>query len=432
MNRSQSGRLASPEAAAGGGRRRARRPAELPFSDGDLAALRARLLDHYDRSRRPLPWREDTDPYRVLVSETMLQQTRVETVKRYWSRWLERFPDLAALAAAEEAEVLKAWEGLGYYRRAQNLHRAARVARELPGAGLPSSYAGLRQLPGVGEYTAGAVASIAFGERVPAIDGNVRRVLSRLFDVERPRASWLWATASALVDAERPGDWNQALMDLGAILCRPRAPHCHACPLERWCRARAAGTEEARRAGPRRKPPRRTTFVLAVLRRGTCVLLERRPPGGLLGGLWAFPEAEIPPHLDELEVQRAADRIAHATAVRLGTRPLGAASKMASLEHRFTHLHARYVPFVVDVEATGREWALTPRDENPHGDADAANGRGPAHRPSSCDGFAWVEPGAPTVLAVPVAQRRLLDRLASGPQPRGRSRAQGKGTIRSG
>ena len=170
--------------------------------------LQEALLHHYDRSARELPWRRDTDPYRVLVSEIMLQQTRVETVKGYYERWLERFPALDDLACAEEEEVLKAWEGLGYYRRARNLHRAARVVREEHGGVIPTDSAGLLMLPGVGEYTAGAVASISFGERTPAVDGNVRRVLARLFDVSAPKPAWLRETAAGLVNADRPSDWN--------------------------------------------------------------------------------------------------------------------------------------------------------------------------------------------------------------------------------
>ena len=172
-------------------------------------AITKALLDHYDREHRALPWRGCSDPYRILVSEVMLQQTRVQTVLAYYDAWLERFPDVEALADAETDEVLKAWEGLGYYRRARNLHGAARLIRERPDGGFPDTYARLRSLPGVGDYTAGAVASMAFGEAVPAVDGNVRRVLSRLFDEAEPRASWLrWkATPSARATGTRRS-WN--------------------------------------------------------------------------------------------------------------------------------------------------------------------------------------------------------------------------------
>ena len=197
-----------------------------PIAPDERSEIRRALLEHYDSTARDLPWRRDSDPYRVLVSEVMLQQTRVETVKGYYVRWLERFPSVETLASAEEDEVLKAWEGLGYYRRARNLRRAALQLREVHGGVVPETYAALRELPGVGEYTAGAVASIAFGVVVPAVDGNVRRVLARLFDVETPRAPWLRSMATSLVDNERPGDWNQALMELGATQCTSRAPRC--------------------------------------------------------------------------------------------------------------------------------------------------------------------------------------------------------------
>lgn len=353
----------------------------LPVGRESVAQLRAALLDHYDRRRRSLPWRGETDAYRVLVSEVMLQQTRVETVAKYYGPWLERFPDVAALADAEEDAVLKVWEGLGYYRRARNLQRAARTCRERPDGSIPSSYAELRELPGVGEYTAGAVASIAFGERVPAADGNVRRVLARLFDVPEPKPAWLRDTAAGLVDPERPGDWNQALMDLGATVCVPRAPRCDDCPLSAWCRARVAGTEAERPARGGRRAVRRVGFALAVLRDGASVLLERRPAAGLLGGMWAFPEREVRRDVGDTG---AAERAVLALATALGARPLARAEPLAAYEHRFTHIHATYVPYLVSVDGAG----------------------------VGGDDLAWVEPGAPTELALPVVQRRILEDLA--------------------
>ncbi len=199
-------------------------------------ALRRALLAFYDARRRDLPWRRDPDPYRVWVSEVMLQQTRVDAVVPYYERWLRRFPTLHALATAEPDEVLRAWEGLGYYARARNLHRAARVVRERHAGDVPSEPAALRELPGVGDYTAGAIASIAFGRREPAVDGNVRRVLARLLDVADPPPARLRAVAAALVPAERPGDFNQALMELGALVCTARVPRCADCPVRGVCR----------------------------------------------------------------------------------------------------------------------------------------------------------------------------------------------------
>src|SRR5687768_12935276 len=192
------------------------------MSDRDIRRMRRALLGFYDAHRRALPWREDPRPYRVWISEVMLQQTRVDAVLPYYRAWMERFPDVRALAAAPLDDVLKAWEGLGYYARARNLHKTALVVHDRMGGELPARAAELRELPGFGEYTAGAVASIAFGERVPAVDGNVRRVLARLFDEPAPSAGWLRERAAALLDRERPGDWNQALMELGATGCTPR------------------------------------------------------------------------------------------------------------------------------------------------------------------------------------------------------------------
>ena len=339
--------------------------------------LRRALLDHYDRSARALPWRGESDPYRILVSEVMLQQTRVETVIQYYGRWLERFPDLAALADAAEDDVLKAWEGLGYYRRARNLHRAARVVRERADGRLPPDAAELRMLPGVGEYTAGAVASIAFGVVAPAVDGNVRRVLSRLFDVARPTASWLRNAATSLVDPERPGDWNQALMELGATVCSPRAPACGDCPVARWCEARAAGTAHERPAPKARAVVPTVHFALGVFHADDMVLLARRRPDGLLGGLWALPERGSEPARHRRSIDGLADE--------LGLDVRGPAEPLAPCEHRFTHLHAVYQPWAVAVRAPSR--------------AHGAQG----------DDRAWVDGAGAAALALPVAQRRVLD-----------------------
>ena len=308
---------------------------------GAVETLRADLLGHYDRGRRDLPWRGETDPYRIWVSEVMLQQTRVDTVIPYYRRWIGLFPNVGALADATRDEVLLAWQGLGYYRRAARLHQGARVVRERHEGRIPASWQALRALPGVGDYTAGAVASIAFGEAVPAVDGNVRRVLARLFDHARPTAGWLRGVAAALVPPERPGDWNQALMELGATVCTPRAPACPECPLTSRCAARRAGTQEERPAPPRRREVPTATFATAVVvdeeRRA---LLVRRPEGGLLGGMWSFPEREVGE--GGTDDARAAARDAGATLTD------GAAElRLGEVRHRFTHLDARYRPVVL-------------------------------------------------------------------------------------
>lgn len=359
-------------------------------------ALRRALLDHYDRHQRRLPWRGERDPYRILVSEVMLQQTRVETVLDYYEAWLGRFPDIDALAAADADDVLRAWEGMGYYRRARNLHRAAQVVRERPDRALPPTYEELRELPGVGEYTAGAVASIAFGERVHAADGNVRRVLARLFDVSDPKRAWLRDTASALVDPERPGDWNQALMELGATICKPRGPRCGRCPVAEWCGAREAGTEEERPAAASRRAPRKAVFAVAVLHDDGLVLLRKRPADGLLGGMWAFPE---------VEVERSDDPAAAALgiAAELTLEPRGVEA-LPPCEHAFTHLKASYLPYLLHVGGVNGGCVS---EEGPGDAGPPPTSSSPASEVGS--EVTWVELSDPAGVALPVAQRRILE-----------------------
>lgn len=353
------------------------------------------LLDWYRREARDLPWRRTGDPWAILVSEVMLQQTRVDTVCGYYAAWLKRFPDLDALASAPEPAVLKAWEGLGYYRRARNLHAAARVVRERWGGSVPSTSEELRELPGVGEYTAGAVASIAFGEAVPAVDGNVRRVLSRWYDVPDASARWLRRTAGALVDDERPGDWNQALMELGATICTPRSARCDACPVDWACAARAAGTVDDRPARKGKPAPREAVYALAVLAAPDgSVLLERRPAGGLLGGMWAFPEREV---ADGEDARTAATEIV----VDLPGLANGVSAEepraLPPVRHRFSHIDATYVPWLFE---TGPS----------HGGGADASAR---PRGASVDGreLRWANAAEREDMALPVAQRTVLEGL---------------------
>jgi A/G-specific adenine glycosylase len=257
-----------------------------------------RVLKWYAQHGRSLPWRGTADPYAVWVSEIMLQQTRVEAVIPYFERWMRLFPSIQALAQAGEQEVLAAWEGLGYYSRARNLHRAARLMVEQHAGQLPRDPEALRQLPGIGRYTLGAIASIAFGLDLPALDGNLKRVFARVFDVEQPVDSpagekRLWELVAENLPAGRAGDYHQGLMDIGAGICLPRRPRCLLCPLLDMCRARQIGVEEAR---PVKKPRRETphyTVTAAVIRRGPKVLLARRPAKGLLGGLWEYPGGKV-------------------------------------------------------------------------------------------------------------------------------------------
>ena len=254
------------------------------------------LLAWYDRHARVLPWRGIHDPYRTWVSETMLQQTRVETVLGYYARFLERFPTVADLAAAPEDDVLKMWEGLGYYSRARNLHKGAQQVMAECGGVIPADVEALRKISGIGPYTAGAIASIAFDQAVPAVDGNVIRVVSRLRGIRENvgipsirRA--LEGEAAALVPADRPGDFNQALMDLGATICVPGTPACEKCPLQGECDAYAAGDAEDLPVLPRKNPPKVIDYAVCLIFSGNRVLMRQRTEA-MLKGLWVFPMAE--------------------------------------------------------------------------------------------------------------------------------------------
>lgn len=262
------------------------------------AAFADALLGWYDHHARRLPWRGHPDPYAVWVSEIMLQQTRVETVIPYFERWMARFPSISALAAASQQDVLQAWEGLGYYSRARSLHRAAQMVMQQHGGQLPQQRAVLEKLPGIGEYTAGAILSIAFGQDEAALDGNIRRVLARLFDVTLPARSpqgeaLLWQLARENLPPGRAGDFNQALMDLGAGICAPRMPACTLCPLNSFCQAFRLGVQEQRPVLEPKAPVPHLTVTAAVIWRGSEVLVTRRPEAGLLGGMWEFPGGKL-------------------------------------------------------------------------------------------------------------------------------------------
>ncbi len=261
------------------------------------ALTRRRLLAWYRQERRSLPWRETSDPYHVLVSEIMLQQTRVSAVIPYYKRFLSRFPTVNELAGASVEEVLGLWSGLGYYGRARRLHEAAKVIVRRHAGAFPRQPDAVRELPGVGRYTAGAVLSIAFQQAEAVVDGNVARVLSRLRGIEGdvrtgPVSRRLWTEAERLLDPQSPGDFNQALMELGATVCLPVRPECSRCPVAEDCVARISG-RQAELPSPRaRKAVKKVLAAAVVVRRGERYLLVQRPTGGLLGGLWEFPGVE--------------------------------------------------------------------------------------------------------------------------------------------
>jgi A/G-specific adenine glycosylase len=318
----------------------------------DRAEIRSRLLGWYDSAARRLPWRAapgapGADPYRVWLSEVMLQQTTVPHATPYFLEFTRRWPTVEDLAAAADAEVMAAWAGLGYYARARNLLACARVVAEDYGGRFPDTEAGLRGLPGVGDYTAAAIAAIAFGRKANVVDGNVERVIARLRAVETPLPAVkpeLKRLAGELVAAERPGDWAQALMDLGATICRPKTPLCERCPIAGFCAAQASGAPEAY---PRRseKPARPRRYGAAyVLTRGDQVALVRRPPKGLLGGMLGLPTSEWTGFAVEATPPCPADWRA-----------------AGEIEHVFTHFALTLSVWRAEGTAEGVEW--TPRSD---------------------------------------------------------------------
>ena len=310
------------------------------------AALRRKLLRWYEKNKRALPWRRTRDPYAIWISETMLQQTRVTVAIPYYQRFLTEFPSVDALARARLTRVLRLWSGLGYYRRAENLHRAARQMVRCHDGTLPRSFTELRALPGIGDYTAGALLSIAFGKRYPAVDGNVRRVIGRLIGSDDERR--LRTVAAELVPAGRPGEFNQALMEHGATICTPKNRRCADCAVRSLC----ASARRATAAPARRKTVRSTSVLwpLAIVRRGRKILMRRRGAGGLLGSLWELPGGEISArrpivlslrrHLDGLDIALPRPR------------------KLGVVRHAITH--RRIVAPIYLFEISGQS-ALTPR-----------------------------------------------------------------------
>jgi A/G-specific adenine glycosylase len=305
--------------------------------------IRRKLLAWYRANRRNLPWRGMTDPYRIWLSEVMLQQTRVETVRPYFRRFLKTFPTISDLAAADPERVLKMWEGLGYYARARNFHAAARRVATECGGRVPDRMADFRKLPGVGEYIGAAVMSIAFGQAHAAVDGNAKRVLARLFRVEPPVNSSSAGTvfrelAQSLLDPEDPGDWNQAVMELGATICAPRNPACPECPLSGDCRAFRDGAAEAYPRREKKKPIPLRVESAGVLWREERIFVVRRPPRGLLGGLWEIPA--VPPARNDTPHAALSRRYRD----EFGIGPILISKYPGTIRHAYTHfrleLHA--------------------------------------------------------------------------------------------
>jgi A/G-specific adenine glycosylase len=341
-----------------------------------------RVLDWFDaHGRKQLPWQENPTPYRVWVSEIMLQQTQVATVIPYYQRFMARFPNIPTLAAAKLDEVLELWAGLGYYARARHLRQAAQVIAVRHGGEMPLNLAALQGLPGIGRSTAGAILALSAGQRQPILDGNVKRVLARFAAVEgwpgqsQPLAA-LWRLAEQYTPAERVADYTQAMMDLGALVCVPRRPCCAICPLAEGCVAHAQGRETAYpMPKPRRELPVRTTQMLLLRTAAGEVLLERRPPIGIWGGLWSFPECPLAVNVadwcqERLNLTVTVDRA-------LGT-----------LRHSFSHFHLEMTPVLATVF-------------------------GPDRTVMEGDRFVWYNAKHDSYCAVAAPVKRLLANLAS-------------------
>ncbi|MEW6234129.1 MAG: A/G-specific adenine glycosylase [Candidatus Omnitrophota bacterium] len=323
------------------------------FEKKIITGLRRSLLAWFKRTARDLPWRRTRDPYAIWISEIMLQQTRVETVIPYYLRFLDRFPNIAALAQAKQDDLLKLWEGMGYYRRALHLHKAAKIiANEYDGV-FPQTLEEWKRLPGVGDYTAGAVASIAFGVRAPALDGNAKRVLARLGGEqgcidESATAQRLRALAKSLLPAKEPGAFNQAIMELGAQLCTPKQPLCCECPIRKYCAAASQGFQKNIPVRKSKKPvPHRVVVAAAILKNGR-YLLGKRPPGGMLEGLWEFPGGKVEGDETQEAALRREIQEELGICVRVGR-------LIASVDHVYSHL-----------AVTIHLYLCEPMEEKPH------------------------------------------------------------------
>ncbi len=312
----------------------AKLPSSFVVTSSVVKDLRQSLLAWYDRHGRDLPWRRSRDPYAIWVSEIMLQQTQVKTVLPYYQRWLAQFPTVEALAIADQQTVLKAWEGLGYYARARNLHRAAQQVVELHQGQFPETIEGAIALSGIGRTTAGGILSAAFNQAVPILDGNVKRVLSRLVALDRPPSKalpQLWQLSTQVLDPDRPRDFNQGLMDLGATCCTRRQPNCPACPWQTHCRAYDLNLQSELPMSDQRNPlPHKQIGVAVIQGDNGDILIDRRRKEGLLGGLWEFPGGKIEPgETVEACIRREIQE-------ELGI-DIEVGEKVMSLDHAYTH-----------------------------------------------------------------------------------------------
>ncbi|MEJ5260404.1 MAG: A/G-specific adenine glycosylase [Anaerohalosphaeraceae bacterium] len=348
--------------------------------------IRQALLRWWDQGHRDLPWRRTKDPYAVWLAEMMLQQTRIETVIPYYERFLQHFPTVESLAEAKLDSVLKLWEGLGYYSRARHLHKAAQIIVREYGGRFPEKASELQKLPGVGRYTAGAVASIAFHQPAPLVDGNVIRVLCRLFCIRQEPTQTavknkLWQLAETLVCPRRPGDFNQSLMELGAVVCKPGLPDCRMCPLEMFCLAKQKGLQAVLPIMPKSgKLPEYEIAVGIVFRKGR-VLIAKRKAEGLLGGLWEFPGGKR--EAGETLEQTAAREIREETAIAVSVGPC-----LTVVRHAYSHFKIVLHAFLCEYQGGKAE-------------------------PLGCDAVKWVWPSRLIQYAFPAANLKIFQKLHS-------------------
>jgi A/G-specific adenine glycosylase len=355
----------------------------LAFLQTHRTAAQDRLLAWFAQHARDLPWRRDRTPYRVWIAEVMLQQTQVTKVQDYYERFVARFPTVTTLAEAPLEDVLKLWEGLGYYSRARALHRAAHIVVTQHSGELPADVDALRRLPGIGAYTAGAIASIAFGIPAPAVDGNVRRVLARALAWAAPAAAALEAAVCMWMSTDTPGAFAEALMELGATLCRPKSPQCLLCPWRDLCQARALGQPEAFPAPKPRKPVPHYEVVAAVtMRDDGRILVARRRQEDMLGGLWEFPggkceAGETLPAALRREMKEEMD-----IEVAVG-------AELIVVEHAYTHFRITLHAFACRLAE-----------------------RSPPPRCIECDDFRWATFEEIAALPMSVADRKIAERVA--------------------
>ena len=317
-----------------------------------MSFLPKKLILWYHQNKRTLPWRDHPDPYAIWVSEIMLQQTRVDSVIPYFECWMSKFPTISALASADEQDVLNLWEGLGYYSRARNLYRAAKMVVQEYGGKLPKNAKELIKLPGIGRYTAAAISSMAFGQDSAALDGNIRRVYARIFDIDtvlgtREAEKIFWAIADENLPKGDAGDYNQALMDLGATICVPRNPRCEDCPVNEFCKSYALGIQTMRPVRKKKKKVPHHIHAGTVILKDGRVLLAKRPSKGLLGGMWEFLNGRV----KEDSAQGLADVIWEAYQVQIQV-----GNPLCTIDHSYTHFRVtEHVYFCTMLESSKKE-----------------------------------------------------------------------------